>query len=333
MKQKWKALLLVCTLICMAVFFAGCKSDAAGGSAGNTESTENAEQTDEYGSLTIEDLTVYINSNKIGTFAEITPTFSRPEKAEELTYTYDTEDLNIEGNVVTPLKRADKTVNVRAESEHFETVFRVNVVYIRFTGNEASTLYDIASYPVAERAQTCEGITADTTLFIGDSFMDDYFIGDYMDDYGKDKEVLHAGMSSTTSYHWEAAYSQIIGETAPKNIVLHIGTNNFYDIQDSVEETEQSLIRLFTFIHNSYPESNIYWFNITQRQDTKYSQQVSQTNSDIAAWCEKYDWITCVDTCSKVTTSMLRDGVHPTTESYQVFTDALAAAGCEIVNK
>ncbi len=327
MKRKWKALLLIVATVCMLAAFAGCAKGQSGGSTGATEPSS------DYGELRIADLTVYINSNKIGTFAEIQPVFTKPEKAEELTYTYDTEELKIEGNVVTPLKRADKTVNVKAKSEHFEVVFKVNVEYIRFTGSEASQLYDITEYPVAARAETCKAVTADTTLFIGDSFMDDYFIGDYMKAYAKDKEVLNAGMSSTTSYHWEAAYSQIIGETAPKNIVLHIGTNNFYDAKDGVEDTEASLIRLLTFIHNSYPTSNIYWFNITQRQDTQYAQQVSQTNSYIASWCEKYDWITCVDTCSKVTTSMLRDGVHPTTENYQVFTDALAAAGCEIVGK
>ncbi len=323
MKRKWKVLLIL-VMACMIAALAGC---AGGNDPKDTVPPE------DYGELSIADLTVYINSNKIGTFAEIQPIFSKPEKAEELTYTYDTEDLKIEGNVVTPLKRADKTVNVKAKSEHFEVVFKVNVEYIRFTGSEASQLYDISALPVSVRAETCKAVTANTTLFIGDSFMDDYFIGDYMKEFAKDKDVLNAGMSSTTSYHWEAAYSQIIGETAPKNIVLHIGTNNFYDVQDGVEDTQQSLIRLFTFIHNSYPTSNIYWFNITQREDSKYSQQVSQTNSFIAEWCEQYDWITCVDSCSKVTTSMLRDGVHPTTENYHVFTDALVAAGCEIAGK
>ncbi len=51
-------------------------------------------------------------------------------------------------------------------------------------------------------------------------------------------------------------------------------------------------------------------------------------------WCEKYDWITCVDTCSKVGTAMLRDdGVHPKKDTYQVFIDSLAEAGCVIETK
>ena len=42
-----------------------------------------------------------------------------------------------------------------------------------------------------------------------------------------------------------------------------------------------------------------------------------------------------MDTCSKVSASMLKDddGVHPKTESYKVFTDALVEVGCRIVSK
>ncbi len=327
MKLKWKTLLLAGLVTVSVAAFAGCSNGngAGGDKGGNTEN--------EYGELCIEDLTVYINSNKGTTFAEINPIFTKPEKKETLTYTYDTEYLNIQDGIVTPLIREDKTVNVRAKSEHFNTVFAVDVQYVRFTGKGASSLYDCSNYPVDERTVACQAVTADTTLFIGDSFMDSYFIGEYMKEYAKDKEVMNAGISSTTTYHWEASYSKIIGATAPKNIVLHIGTNNFYDVHDSADNTEESLKRLFMFMHNSYPTSNIYWFNITQRVDTTYAEQVTQTNAYMANWCAKYDWITCVDTCSKVTAAMLRDGVHPTTDNYATFTDALVAAGCEIVNK
>ncbi len=331
MNIKRKALFVAGIMAVSVAAFAGCTNgngDNGGDKGGNTEN--------EYGELCIEDLKVYINSNKdkAATFAEISPVFTKPEKKEALTYTYDTEYLKIENNIVTPLLREDKVVNVRAKSEHFNTVFQVEVEYVRFTGKGASGLYNCERFPVSERAVTCEKVTADTTLFIGDSFMDDYFIGDYMKTYASNKEVLHAGISSTTSYHWEASYAKIIGDVAPKNIVMHVGTNNFYDAKDPVETTEESLKRLFMFMHDTYPTSNIYWFNITQRRDTTYSQQVAQTNTYMANWCAKYDWITCVDTCSQVTSAMLRDdGVHPETNSYATFTTALEAAGCEIVTK
>ncbi|MDE5896964.1 MAG: hypothetical protein K2H43_04020, partial [Clostridia bacterium] len=75
-------------------------------------------------------------------------------------------------------------------------------------------------------------------------------------------------------------------------------------------------------------------FTITQRKDTGSAGRVTETNTYMAEWCAKYDWITCVDTCSKVGTTMLRDdGVHPKKDTYQVFIDSLAEAGCVIETK
>ncbi len=309
------------------------------GCGGNSEKTDGNSGSDAngYGELCIEDLKVTIDQNKHYTFAEIDPMFTKPEKAEELTYTYDTSYLKIENNIVTPIRREEKKVNVRAKSEHFNVVFAVEIEYIRYSGPDATMtdFFDTSRFSgnIIDSQEKCKNLTADTTLFIGDSFMDDDFIGEYMKTYGADKKVMNAGISSTTSYHWETKYAEIIGDVAPKNIVLHIGTNNFYDAHDSVSYTETSLKRLMMYLHTSYPTSNIYWFNITQRSNTSYYTQVEETNTYMANWCAQYDWITCVDTCSVVTTGMLRDGVHPTTENYKVFTDALVAAGCEIVSK
>ncbi len=325
MKLKWKALLMSGVVALSLGAFVGC-----GG--GNPDDTGKGNDGSAYGTLTIEDEKVYITENNAYTFVELNPVFSNPDKAETLTYKYDTDYIKIENQTVTPVKRADKVVNVRASSEHFNVVFKVEVEYLRFT----DSMYNCDTYPVAAREETCKAVNANTTLFIGDSFMDDYYIVEYMATYSAGKEVLNAGMSSTNTYHWEASYKKIIGSTAPKNIVMHIGTNNFYDPPHyMVEDTEESLTRLFMLMHSSYPTSKIYWFNITQRKDTAYSSQVTETNAYMAEWCAKYDWITCVDTCSKVKVSDLReeDGTHPTTESYKIFTDALVAAGCEIAAK
>ncbi len=320
MKFRWKALIAAALMAVAVATFVGC---------GKGKTPEGGSK-DDYGTLTIEDVKVCITSDRAYTFAELNPVFSKPDKAEQLTYTYSTDEIKIENGIVTPLKREDKIVNVRAKSEHFNVIFKVEIELLRFEGS----LYDVSKYPVQVRAETCKAINQNTTLFIGDSFMDDYFIGDYMRAYSVGKEVLNAGISSTTSYHWETAYKTIIGVASPKNIALHIGTNNFYDAHDAVEDTQESLTRLFMLMHSSYPTAKIYWFNITQRTNTAFAPQVNETNAFMAEWCAKYDWITCVDTCSKVTGSMLRDdGVHPQTESYKTFTDALTEAGCEIVSK
>ena len=285
------------------------------------------------GSLSIEDVTVYIDSAGHYTFAELQPEFSAPDKAEDITYTYDESSIRIENGIVVPIKNVSKTVNVRAESEHYETSFHVEVWAIRLSGS-SNPLYDVSAFSsgISKGQEKCaEALTQNTTVFIGDSFMDDGYIGEYMQTFGVGKDLITAGISSTTSFHWEAIYSDIIGETAPKNIVIHVGTNNFYDENCSAEATQTSLKRLFMYLHTSYASSHIYWFNITQRANVAYADMVTQTNAYMAEWCEAYDWVTCVDTCSKVTVDMLgSDGVHPKTESYSVFTDALAEAGCVI---
>ncbi len=328
MKNRYKLFPIVVLVIAMSV-----ATLALSACGNNTPSEKDDPAKNEYGTVDIADCNVFINSDKNYTFAEITPVFSKPEKAETLTYEYDAKELKIENGVVIPLKRGDKTIKVKASSEHFSAEFNVKVELIPLSGEGSSPLYDVSSYNVDGRATVCASATSDTTLFLGDSFMDDYFISDYMSTYKVGTDVINAGISSTTSYHWEAAYKKIIGDNAPKNVAIHVGTNNFYDANDTAEDTENSLMRLFMMMHNSYPSTKIYWFNITQRTDTKYSAQVSTVNAYMAEWCGKYDWITCVDTCSQITGGMLRDGVHPKTEHYKIFTDSLVAAGCDIAVK
>lgn len=316
---------IISVVLCMSAAFA---MVACGGDTERNETPPN-----EYGTLEISDCTVYITSDKNFTFAEIMPVFEKPEKAEALAYEYDGKELKIENGLVYPLKRANKTLTVKAKSEHFAAEFDVEVVLIPLSGSNMSPLYDVSGFDVAVRTAACAEATANTTLFLGDSFMDNAFIGEYMTEYKVGKDVINAGISSTTSYHWEALYGKVIGAASPKNIVLHIGTNNFYDAHDDVESTVESLTRLFMMMHDSYPAAKIFWFNITQRTNTQYAGQVTAANALMAEWCAKYDWITCVDTCSQVTGGMLRDGVHPKTENYKVFTNALVAAGCEIASK
>lgn len=325
MKLKFKTLLIMGLMAILSAAFVGCADKKPNG----------GENPDDYGTLTIEDTTVYITESKAYTFSEIEPVFSNPDKAELLTYTYDTADIKIDNGIVIPLKREDKRVNVRAKSEHFNVVFGVEVKYLRFEGQ----VYDTSEYEqaIASRTEQCKSVNKDTTLFIGDSFMDEYFIGDYMQKYARDKEIICAGIGGTTSYQWESVYKTIMGATAPKNIVLNLGVNNFYNGRYMAEDTTDSLKRLFMLLHSSYPSSNIYWFNIIQSTNSDFitsSSRVTETNGYLAGWCEKHDWINYIDVCSKINESDLReDKLHPKTESYDIFTGALLEAGCEIVNK
>jgi len=292
-------------------------------------------QPDDYGTVTIADVKVFITSNNNKTSVKIQPLFSKPDKAEDLTYSgFDTRYISIENGIVKPVFKRSGKHEVTAASEHFSAKFNVDVEYVNFANDEYYNYSDRFGGNFTAMGSRCASDVKDTTtVLIGDSFMDDQFIGEFMQSYSQHHDVVNAGISSTTSCHWEAAFKKVLGTTTPKNIAIHIGTNNFYDAGMSTADVEQSLQNLLQYIHEAYPTANIYWFNITQRVKIGYKTQVAEVNASMAAWCDANDWVTCVDTCSVLTTDKLTDEIHPKTESYQLMLDALVAAGCEITAK
>lgn len=295
-------------------------------------------QPDDYGTVTISDVKVFITSNNNKTSAKIQPSFSKPDKAEALTYSgFDSRYISIEDGVVKPLFKRSGEHEVTASSEHFSAKFNVTVEYVNFANDEYYNYSTDFGGKVTAMGNRCASeVKNTTTVLIGDSFMDDLYIDEFMQTYSQNHDVVNAGICSTTSCHWEAAFQKVLGTTTPKNIAIHIGTNNFYDEGMSVAEVEQSLQNLLQYIHEAYPTSNIYWFNITQRVNTDYKSQVAEVNVSMAAWCEANDWVTCVDTCSILNTDRLLpapDEVHPKPESYGLMMQALVDAGCDIVAK
>ena len=175
-----------------------------------------------------------------------------------------------------------------------------------------------------------------TTLFIGDSFFDvRRYWTDFYEDYAG-KDVFTAGISSSRADQWRDILVEQIcasfGNKSPKNIVIHIGTNDIHDGAYSTNRVKNNLTGLFTMLHEKYPQAKIYYFGITHRAGQPvYKDNV--VNSYITEWCKAKDYITYIDTPSLITTDMLRDGVHPKLEYYSIFMDELQKAGCVILNK
>ena len=73
------------------------------------------------------------------------------------------------------------------------------------------------------------------------SFFDnrDYWTDFYERFAGKD--AICAGIGGTTTYDWEFFVKSFSKQPAPKNIVVNLGTNNFYDDGDTVEEATEGL--------------------------------------------------------------------------------------------
>lgn len=195
----WKRFLATWTLtMCVFSFMVGCTNNS-----GNVDVNGNGND-NAYGDLVIENITVSIDQNKNSTFTLINPTFTKPEKAEKIKYLYDESFIKItEDGVCVALRRENKTINVKAvcehEEEHFRKVFSVKIEYMPFEGVNANSFYRLQtvfgdSLPVENRQIACSSINENTTLFIGDSFMDEYFIGEYMSTYAVDKEIIISGI-------------------------------------------------------------------------------------------------------------------------------------------
>ncbi len=274
----------------------------------------------DYGALVINDVYAWVDYP----VSELDVIFEYPEYKEDLTYSYDETKLYINetNQTVEALAKGDFTVNV--SSEHFKTTFTVHAEVVDKTTAE----YDTSPYNAKVAGYLSDwkknGVDGSTTLFIGDSFFDGAFWGNFYSDYAG-KDVLRAGVSSATTYDWEVFTDSFLKYTNPKNIAMHIGTNNVYDDDKNAKQTVSALQRMFYVIHAALPETKIYWFNISQRTyDTTNIGIVAAVNEEMKVWCENRSWITLVDTSSKLTGDMLKDNVHPKPENYYIFVDELA---------
>ena len=257
--------------------------------------------------------------------AKFFPAFSDEQYKEDLTYEYDTTGLtiNAETCTITALKKGD--YKVTAKSEHFSTVFNVKVQEINTTDAKFSAA-NYASAAADRKAQWAEkGNDGKTTLFIGDSFFDTGFWSSFYSAEYAGKDALCLGISATTTYDWEEWLDGWLGETAPKNIVMHVGTNNVYDDNEATLLALSAYQRLFTLMHEKFPTTHIYWFGVTQRSydDVKIAY-VNEINAGMKYWCDNLDFITYIDTPALITKDMLKDNVHPKLEYYKVFVDELA---------
>ena len=282
----------------------------------------------DYGELNFTDVYAWVGYPA----SELDYEFSKPERKETFTYKYDATKLTIdaEKNTVKALVAGD--VEVTVESEHFADKFTVHAEQV----NKNDACYTVpADFNTRIAGKLAEyrnkGNDGHTTLFIGDSFFDErWFWTDFNRTYAG-KDALIAGVSSSTTYDWEHFTQTFLKNVSPKQIAMHMGTNNVYDDKKSATETVSSLQRMFYLMHDAMPQTHIYWFNISQRSygDSEIGI-VATVNSTMKKWAANREWITLIDTSSKLTNDMLRDNVHPKLEYYSVFVNALKDAGAVI---
>lgn len=345
MKNFLRFLTAAILLIALTFSFVACEM-AQGGTQGSAGQDDNG-GTEVKDEVTIDDVSLICTSDGTSTFAKIKPNFSNPEKAEELSYTYDTGKINIDENgVVTVKTKRTADIPVTAVSKNYKTSFIVSVTYQKISDMMGNRLYNYTTnqYNVYDEMKTrCESSLINegaTTLIIGDSFTNDWFISSesgpskgWLNSYrtkgGKTKDIINAGISGSTSFHWQTMCGTLLGKKAPKNIVLNLGTNDLYNDGQSVAAVTESLQTLLMMIHSKFPTTKIWLFTINQRKNIDYYDEVIEANAIMKAWTEEWDFVTQVDSCSLLTLQLLTDGIHPTAEGYSVMFGALEQAGIE----
>ncbi len=203
------------------------------------------------------------------------------------------------------------------------------------TGDEIS----YAAQMMERRADwRTKGSNGKTTLFIGDSFFSYGFWSDFYETYNG-KDVLRAGISSTTTEDWDIFVDTYLAYTSPKNIVMHLGTNDIHVDSNDQETVIQALQTLFTRMHGleNLKDTRIYYFGIPYKKSTAYSDEsykatVDGVNEAMKAWCKEREWITYIDslTGGKIADDQFRDNTHLTLEAYSLIVNALAETNIDI---
>ena len=272
----------------------------------------------------------------VGYHASPLPDVSYFKEGEAITWSGENPEIAVLDKTKRTLSAvAAGSFTLTAQTEGYSEIYNVTVKSVSKTGKKWQLDQDKTDYANQMKSKwNTDGNDGKTTLFIGDSFFDvRYFWTNFYSLYAG-KDAICAGISGATTYDWEQYAETFLRQTAPKNLVVNLGTNNFYDDHDSSETATESLQRMFTLIHSILPDTKIYYFAITQRSDTSYKTGVSETNAAMKAWCEGYSFITFLDTEQALTVgTLLEDGIHPKLETYSVFMGALAESKIEMENK
>ncbi|MDE6401247.1 MAG: SGNH/GDSL hydrolase family protein [Clostridiales bacterium] len=253
-----------------------------------------------------------------------------------VTYTYDNSKISIDQTNRTVTALQSGSFRVEVKSGEIEGAFTVNG---QISAREDYAIRDSnnETYAKTSRLQDWNerGTAGKSTLFIGDSFFDlryDFWANFYTDLAGKD--AVNGGISGTTAQEWEGGYYDVyLSKTAPKNLVINLGTNNL-GRGESASTAAMNLQRMLLFFHSceNLKDAQIYWFNIAPRGDINKSSEIVAVNKEMSKWCAALDWVTAVDVNSRldVTTHLKSDKLHPQATTYtSVYLPALATAGIQ----
>ena len=206
----------------------------------------------DYGELVIPNMKIFTN------FPDTPlPSFTLSEYASDITYEVkNTSVVEFKDGYMVG-KKAGET-EVVAKTEYHETTFKVSCY--NYNGGD----WYVNRVASVEQRWINAGKPEGGTLFIGDSFFDTEFWSDFYTTF-KDGNTFTHGVSSSTTTDWEIFASRLVYPVNPKNIVMHLGTNNAYDDKEDQYTVFENTKILLNKIHDRLPETKVYYFAIEPR--------------------------------------------------------------------
>lgn len=265
-------------------------------------------------------------------------TFTNPAYAKPITYSYNESILTIEDDMISLNVAYNGSVTVKATTEDFHASFVVGCHKLPCDNSSAGDvnirLTDAANRHVGEG----------WTVVLGDSFFDKqrFWSHFYEEMQGN---VFCEGISASTIETWIGYSDKLIYNLAPKNLIIHLGTNDFWDLRRLPEQVEESFEYFVNGIHQALPECHIYYTTIENRAykmphdlagGATTLEYLNEFNSFLANYCASRDYMTCIDSFSyfsnpdgSIKSALFKDGTHPIDREYHIFADLVLEAGCK----
>lgn len=193
-------------------------------------------------------------------------------------------------------------------------------------------LYNAEVLTREEERELRFGNVKNPTLFFGDSFFDEKnFWTTFYNDF-EDLNCITVGISGSQTQHWYSARDRLIKAWAPKNIVIHIGTNDINDnnINLTVDQYYAKITTFLELILTEYPQTPVYYFGIENRNGDQagknaYSQAVTEKiKTEFAVKHENFHYF---DTPAVFNADpdvyVSADNIHPSKKGYELYVKML----------
>ena len=259
-------------------------------------------------------------------------------------------NIKFDGEGTVTFKVVDEKIATYNKEENLFQGIKVGKTKVEATVDSYSTSFfiTVTNMPdrISGRVETIKNTLKEQnypqnqTIFVGDSFFDPWSWSNFYSLYeGKNVNLL--GVSTAQSIDWDIFLQSFIVDLNPKNIVLHLGTNDIFDAGYNDTQTYENMKTLIDNILEEVPNAKLYYFGIEPRYSggttkNNYCKNVNEllikniTNErfvylDSPALCYNED--------GTVKGEFFRDNVHPKLENYTEYVRLLNEANIEIDDK